>query len=68
MKIRSGIRPMLRAAESFFTTWALMKASRMEPGNVLTLFFFLFSFIFYRCVDQLTQKADPSGQKSSPRP
>lgn len=67
MKIRSGIRPMLRAAESFLTTWALMKASRMEPGNVLTLFFFLFSFIFYRCVDQLTQKADPSGQKNSVR-
>lgn len=63
MKIRSGIRPLLRAAESFFTTWALMRASRMEPGNILTLFFFLFSFIFYRYVDQLTKGADPSGQK-----
>lgn len=34
--------------ESFFTSWALMKAGRMEPGNIFTGVFFLLSFFFYR--------------------
>lgn len=38
--------------QSFFTTWALMKASRMEPGNILTLAFFLLAFFFYRHVNR----------------
>lgn len=37
---------------SFFTTWALMKASRMEPGNILTFVFFLLTFFFYRHVNR----------------
>lgn len=36
--------------QSFFSTWALMKAARMEPGNILTVVFFLLAFFFYRHV------------------
>lgn len=36
--------------QSFFSTWALMKAARMEPGNILTFVFFLLIFFFYRRV------------------
>lgn len=36
--------------QSFLTTWALMKAARMEPGNILTFVFFLLVFFFYRHV------------------
>lgn len=35
---------------SFISTWSLMKASRMEPGNILTFVFFLLIFFFYRHV------------------
>ena len=38
--------------QSFFTTWALMKAFRMEPGNVLTGTIFLLSFFLYRRIYQ----------------
>lgn len=38
--------------QSFLTAWALMKASRMEPGNILTLVFFLLAFFFYRHVNR----------------
>ncbi|MCH5254149.1 MAG: hypothetical protein J1F41_04430 [Lachnospiraceae bacterium] len=41
--------------ESFFTTWALMKAGRMEPGNLLTGAFFLLSFFLYRRIDSRLQ-------------
>ena len=37
---------LIELAGSFFTTWALMKASRMEPGNILTLVFFLLCRFF----------------------
>ncbi len=32
--------------QSFFSTWALMKAARMEPGNILTFVFFCLPFSF----------------------
>lgn len=38
--------------QSFLTSWALMKASRMEPGNILTFVFFLLAFFFYRHVNR----------------
>ena len=38
--------------QSFVSTWALMKASRMEPGNILTFVFFLLVFFFYRHVNR----------------
>lgn len=43
---------LIELAGSFFTTWALMKASRMEPGNILTLVFFLFCLFFYHYVQK----------------
>ena len=46
---------LIELAGSFFTTWALMKASRMEPGNILTLVFFLFCLFFYHYVQKKTQ-------------
>lgn len=39
---------ILNTVESFFTTWAFMKAGRMEPGNILTGALFLLSFFLYR--------------------
>lgn len=39
---------ILNTIESFFTTWAFMKAGRMEPGNILTGAFFFLSFFLYR--------------------
>lgn len=43
---------LLHLFQSFLTTWALMKAARMEPGNILTFVFFLLVFFFYRHVDK----------------
>lgn len=43
---------LLHLFQSFLTTWALMKASRMEPGNILTFVFFLLVFFFYRHVSR----------------
>lgn len=61
----SKLRFLLRASECFFTTWALMKASRMEPGNILTLVFFLLNFVFFGSVDSVTAKNRPDSQKKS---
>ena len=43
---------LLHLFQSFITTWALMKASRMEPGNILTFVFYLLVFFFYRHVNR----------------
>lgn len=43
---------LLHLFQSFVTTWALMKASRMEPGNILTFVFYLLVFFFYRHVNR----------------
>lgn len=49
---------ILNTVESFFTTWAFMKAGRMEPGNILTGAFFLLSFFLYRHISvRLSVKA-----------
>lgn len=47
MKPNSRIRILIHIAESFFTTWALMEAGGLQPGNILTGAFFLLSFFFY---------------------
>lgn len=39
---------LIHTIESFFTAWALMKAARLEPGNIFTGVFFLLSFFLYR--------------------
>lgn len=43
---------IIHLLQSFLSTWALMKAARMEPGNLFTLVFFLLLFFFYQRVDQ----------------
>lgn len=43
---------LFHLVQSFLTTWALMKASRMEPGNILTFVFFLLTYFFYRHVNR----------------
>ena len=48
MKSKDKTLIILNIIESFFTSWALMKAGRMEPGNLLTGVFFLLSFFLYR--------------------
>lgn len=39
---------ILNLIESFFTSWAFMKAGRMEPGNILVGVIFLLSLFLYR--------------------
>ena len=51
MKTRHTALLILNLTESFFTAWALMKAGRMEPGNILTGVFFLLSFFLYRHIN-----------------
>lgn len=50
MHKKAKLTLLLQLFQSFLTTWALMKAARMEPGNILTLVFFLLVFFFYRHV------------------
>ena len=45
------------AAQSFFSSWAVMKAGHMEPGNIFTLIFFLLCFLFFRTADERAEKA-----------
>lgn len=39
---------IINMIESFFTSWAFMKAGRMEPGNILVGVIFLLSMFLYR--------------------
>lgn len=48
MEKKEKLSIILNIGESFFTAWALMKASRMEPGNILTGVYLLLSFFLYR--------------------
>lgn len=50
MKI-NGKGIVIKSIQSFFTVWALMKASRMQPGNILTIIFFLLCFFFLCHID-----------------
>lgn len=48
---------ILNMIESFFTSWAFMKAGRMEPGNILVGVIFLLSLFLYRHINiRLTAK------------
>lgn len=48
MKPGRNLTLFIHTIESFFTSWALMKAGRLEPGNILSGIFFLLSFFFYQ--------------------
>lgn len=52
MKTKNKTLIILNIMESFFTSWALMKAGRMEPGNMLTGVFFLLAFFLYRHISE----------------
>ncbi|MBD5475784.1 MAG: hypothetical protein HDR17_07360 [Lachnospiraceae bacterium] len=48
---------IINMIESFFTSWAFMKAGRMEPGNILVGVIFLLSLFLYRRINiRLTAK------------
>jgi hypothetical protein len=59
MSNKLNLTLLLHLFQSFLTTWALMKASRMEPGNILTFVFFLLSFFFYRHVSRRLDERHP---------
>lgn len=52
MKTKDKTLIIRNIMESFFTLWALMKAGRMEPGNLLTGVFFLLAFFLYRHISE----------------
>ncbi|MCM1125782.1 MAG: DUF6020 family protein [Lachnospiraceae bacterium] len=47
----NGKSIMIKSIQSFFSVWALMKACRMQPGNILTFVFFLLCFFFFCHID-----------------
>ncbi|MCM1088137.1 MAG: DUF6020 family protein [Muribaculaceae bacterium] len=51
MRSDARVAVILSTVESFFSTWAFMKAARMEPGNILTGAIFIFSYFLYRHID-----------------
>ena len=57
MNMNTRIPIILNTVESFFTTWAFMKAGRMEPGNILTGAIFILSYFLYRHINiRLSEK------------
>ncbi len=64
MKLTPKAIRILHLIESFFTTWALMKIGRFEPGNILTVVFFLLSLFFYRHLHLRIEQADVSKIRS----
>ncbi len=57
MNMNTRIPIIINTVESFFTTWAFMKAGRMEPGNILTGAIFILSYFLYRHIDiRLSEK------------
>lgn len=48
MNIKINRLIILNIIESFFTTWAFMKAGGMNPGNILTGVIFIFSYFSYK--------------------
>lgn len=58
MRIKMKNNLLTKSIQSFFATWALMMASRMQVGNILTLVFFLLCFFFFRHIDVRLSKSD----------
>ena len=58
MRIKMKNNLLIKSIQSFFATWALMMASRMEVVNILTLVFFLLCFFFFRHIDVRLSKSD----------
>lgn len=51
MKIQNRKSIAVKFIQGFFSTWALMKVCRMEPGNIFTFVFFLLCFFFFHHID-----------------
>ena len=65
MNIQNMKNIMIKSIQSFFAVWALMKACRMEPGNILTLVFFLLCFFFFRHINiRLTSSGFDAGRRT----
>lgn len=56
---------LIKSVQSFFTAWALAKASRMEAGNIFTFVFFLLCFFFFCHIDtRLSVSGFDSGKRT----
>ena len=62
-KMKSRKTVIIEAGKSFFTSWALMKAARMEPGNLFTLVFFLLAFLLYRETDKRQSETEHTDRR-----
>ena len=67
MKTALDKKFILNLTESFLSTWALMKASRMEPGNILTLILFLLCIFFYQRIHSRLAQTPLCNNKHSSR-
>lgn len=51
-------KPMIcRVLQSFLTTWALMKAFRMESGNIFTIICFLLVYLFFKKAEEIIEQS-----------
>lgn len=66
-KIENNMRFLGKVVQSFFSTWALMKACRMEPGNILTLVFFLLCLLFFYRHEKPTSAQSPTSMSTTRR-
>ena len=65
MNIQNIKNITIKSIQGFFAVWALMKACRMEPGNILTFVFFLLCFFFFRHIDiRLSSSGFDSGKRT----
>lgn len=58
---------LMKATESFFATWALLMAARMEVGNILTFAFFLLCFFLFQHIDTRLSVSDFQHDRRSVR-
>ncbi len=62
---------MILGIESFFSTWALNRVFRLNPGNLLSVLIFAVCFLFYRYMTGLYDPAGRAGNEvrsSKPEP
>lgn len=58
-------RSFIIGIESFFSTWALNRAFRLGPGNLLSVLIFAGCFLFYKYVIGLYMSADSSDSEAA---
>lgn len=67
MKPLSSMKFIINLTQSFFSTWALMKAARMEPGNIIGFIFFLLCMFFYQRIESRLMETPLCNNKTSSR-